>query len=64
MSVGSVGVYLVTTGDTFALTGSSAFSGAVLLIICGGVTSIVALGGVLGAVGLWWPILILVGEGE
>ena len=55
------GIYLVIVGRTYAfITGSEYASGAPLLIVCGVVTLVIAIIGVIAACGLWWPLMLIV----
>jgi len=62
LAILGVGIYLAVVGNNFAfLTGGNQFtSGAALLIICGVVTIVVTGLGILGGIGLWRPILVIV----
>jgi len=62
LAILGVGIYLVVVGNNFAfLTGGGNFtSGAALLIICGVITVVITGLGILGGIGLWRPILVIV----
>ena len=61
LAILGVGIYLQVVGNNFAfLTGNSFVTGAALLIICGVVTVVVTGLGVLGGIGLWRPLLVIV----
>lgn len=57
-------IYLLATqNDLTFLTGSRVASGAVLILISGLVTAIISFIGVLGAIGMWPVLLIVVSRG-
>ena len=57
------GAYLIASGSNLSfLTGNGIASGAAIIIICGGVTLIITAIGLLGAFGLWRPLLVIVSE--
>jgi len=54
------GAYLIASGSNLSfLTGNGIASGAAIIIICGGVTLIITAIGLLGAFGLWRPLLVI-----
>ena len=56
-------IYLLASqNDLRFLTGSNIASGAVLILIAGLITSVISFIGVLGAVGMW-PVLLIVVSG-
>ena len=63
MGLGLIGlaIYLLATQNDLAfLTGSNIASGGVLILIAGVITAIIAFIGVLGAIGMWPALLIVV----
>lgn len=51
----------MVVGDTYAfITDNEYAAGAPILIVCGVVTLIIAIVGIIAACGLWWPILVIV----
>ena len=55
------GIYLVVIGDTYSfITNSTYAAGAPILIVCGVVTLLIAIVGLIAAIGLWWPLLLIV----
>jgi hypothetical protein len=56
-------IYLLATqNDLTFLTGSSIGSGAVLILIGGLITAVISFLGVLGAIGMW-PVLLIIVSG-
>uniref|UniRef100_A0A1X7UKJ2 Tetraspanin n=1 Tax=Amphimedon queenslandica TaxID=400682 RepID=A0A1X7UKJ2_AMPQE len=54
------GIYLVVVGDTYSfITNNTYAAGAPILIVCGVVTLIIAIVGLIAAIGLWWPLLLI-----
>lgn len=61
LAILGVGIYLQVVGNNFAfLTNNTLVTGAALLIICGVVTVVITGLGVVGGIGLWRPILVIV----
>ena len=61
MAIFAGGIYLAVTGDRYAvLTGSSYVAGAALIIICGLVTIATSVVGLVGAIGQFRWILLIV----
>jgi len=58
----AVGIYLAVVGNSLSfLTGGNSYTGgAALLIICGVITVVITGLGILGGIGLWRPILVIV----
>ena len=57
------GIYLVAIGSTYDfVTGNQYASAAPILIICGAVTMVIAIIGIVAAIGLWWPLLLIVSD--
>jgi len=57
------GAYLIASGSNLSfLTGNGIASGAAIIIICGVVTLVITGIGLLGAFGLWRPLLVIVSE--
>ena len=55
-----VGAWLLATGSAFSfLFNSNIIGGAALIVICGGVTFIIAAVGVIGAIFQWRPVLVI-----
>jgi tetraspanin-7 len=55
-----VGAWLLATGSAFSfLFNSNIIGGAALIVICGGVTFIIAAVGVIGAILQWRPVLVI-----
>ena len=56
-----MGIYLLVSNQSFAfVTGSTILSGAVIILIAGIVTAIIAALGFLGALFKWRPLLLIV----
>ena len=55
-------VYLQEEADYDVITGSTIVSGAALLVLAGGVTLVVSAVGIVGAYGMWRPVLVIVSE--
>lgn len=65
MLVGLSIYLLATQNDLTVITGNRIASGAVLILIAGLITSVISFIGVLGAVGMWSVLLIVVsGRGK
>ena len=58
----TLGIYLIVEGNEFGevLTTNAYVSGAAIFIVCGVISMIITVVGVLGAIFLWRPLLILV----
>lgn len=55
-------LYVGEENDYDVITGSSIVSGAALLVLAGGVALVVSAVGMVGAFGMWRPILIIVSD--
>ena len=61
MAIFAAGIYLAVTGDRYAvLTGSSYVAGAAIIIVCGLITIATSVVGLVGAVGQFRWILLIV----
>jgi hypothetical protein len=59
LAVGIWGIVISVDGDYEQLTGSNLISGAVLLLVSGFITIVVAMFGFCGAAGMWRPLLVI-----
>lgn len=51
----------MTVGVTYSyVTGSHYLSGAVIIMLCGIVTCLAAIIGIIGGAGKWWIVLLIV----
>ena len=64
LAVGIWGVVISEEGDYEELTGGNLISGAVLLIVSGFITIVVAMFGFCGAAGMWRPLLVIVSHSQ
>ena len=60
LAVGAWGVAVSVNGNYDTLTGDDLISGAVLLLVSGIITVVVAVFGFCGAFGMWRPLLVIV----
>ena len=60
LAVGAWGVSVSVNGNYDTLTGGNLISGAVLLLVAGIITVVVAVFGFCGAFGMWRPLLVIV----
>ena len=60
LAIGIWGVVIAVEGDYEVLTGGNLISGAVLLLVAGGITFMVSIVGFCGAAGMWRPLLVIV----
>ena len=60
LAVGAWGVSVSVNGNYDTLTGDDLISGAVLLLVSGIITVVVAVFGFCGAFGMWRPLLVIV----
>ena len=60
MGIGLWGVSISVDGDYEVLTGGNLISGAVLLMVAGFITVVVAVCGFCGAAWKWRPLLVIV----
>ena len=61
-ATGSYLLYLGEENDYDVITGNEIISGAALLVAAGGLTLIISIFGILGAIFMWRPLLILVSD--
>ena len=63
MAIFAAGIYLAVTGESYEiLTGSSYTAGAAIIIVCGILTVAIAVVGVIGCLGQFRIILLIVGS--
>ena len=63
LAIIALGIYLlVVDADYSFVTGTRYASGAVLLLIGGFITCVIAAFGVLGGLGKWWGLLVIVSD--
>jgi hypothetical protein len=56
-----IGIWLIATDATFSfITNSAIASPAALLIVAGVVTAVISVVGIIGAIGMWYCILVFV----
>jgi hypothetical protein len=56
------GIYLLVQGGTYAfITGNEYAAAAPLLIVCGVITLVIAILGLIAGLTLWWPLFLIYG---